>query len=255
MKPFLLERDEAKAKRSLSKTSWAKLSLELKVWWWFKRLILENEKRRKTIYSFNWIVNDDIKIPTKDGVDDGGELLSKKRWSLWMNICEHYQTQTIGSADYSVEWDVDTDGNVYGILLVAKRECTYQSIQSQMVLYSEYFGLSDYFSLKEAGLSSLFECFRSVEGDDLCYYFGVGALISHRCNFEVRFGEQSKNSAKFRIGTMAKGTISAAKLKCRSLCDVKKKWKLNEILCVCYSHRCRFRDTCRCKPCREKKRI
>ena len=134
LRPFLLERDESKAKRVLSKTSWAKISLELKVWWWFKRVILEDETKRKTIRSFDWVIHKEITIPTNDGVDDGGEPLSKHRWPLWMNICEHYQAQTIGSADYGVEWDIDKHGNVYGILLVAKRECTYQLIQSQMVL-------------------------------------------------------------------------------------------------------------------------
>jgi hypothetical protein len=239
-------RDEVKAKKALSPEGWKKISLQLKVWWWFKREVLEKAHRRN-VDSFDWVKNPEIGIPTRDGVADGGKLLRPKRWNAWFHICKQYETDTLGSPHYRVEFDVDNDGLVHGLVVVSNNQCSYRTIRDNAVMYAECLDERDYLLLKKAGLESMFKGSKMVEGDDLNYYFGIGSLISHRCDFEVRFSSISKRTKKYQIGTLFKRRFFGSRLKVETMSGgIKKFWMKNEIVCVCYADGTWFAGGCRC---------
>ena len=102
-------RDEDIVQNVLSSSSWSNISLELKVWWWFKREILESEQRRQRKESYRWdLVHSDVEIPTMDG----RHKLQRALWSQWWDICKDYEIQTNQSDHFCIEWDVDEDGVV-----------------------------------------------------------------------------------------------------------------------------------------------
>jgi len=242
----IFNRDEEKAKKALSSAGWKNISLQLKVWWWFKREVLEKEDRRN-VDSFNWVTNPEIGIPTRDGVADGGKLLCPKRWNAWFDICKQYETDTLRSPHYRVDFDVDNDGLVHGLLVVSKNHSPYRAIRDNAVMYAECLNERDYLLLKKAGLESMFKGSKMVEGDDLHYYFGIGSLLSHRCDFEVRFGSLSKSTKQYQIGTLFKRRFVGSRLKIQTMSGgIKKFWMKNEIVCVCYADGTWFIGGCRC---------
>jgi hypothetical protein len=256
-------RDEVIFQNVLSSSSWSNISLELKVWWWFKREILESEQRRQRKESYRWdLVNSDVEIPTMDG----RHKLQRALWSQWWDICKDYEIQTNQSDHFCVEWDVDEDGVVHGILLVMKHDASYATIRRYTPCMVEYFNEKEFSALSEAKIGSLFQHCEKVEGDTLAYFYGPGSLLQHRCNYGVKFG--SSKSTRALIGITCKQKhmhynlrmtsnhdVQTWRLKTKRLGDnVKKDFKRGEILSVCYSRRRPLGNRCRCVVCRSRKK-
>jgi hypothetical protein len=196
---FPSPRDEDIVQNVLSSSSWFNITFELKVWWWFKREILEHEKRRQVKGSYRWDkCQNDVEIPTMDR----GRKLQMVLWEQWWDICKDYEMQTSQSDHFCVEWDVDAHGTVHGILLVMKHDATFATVRNHTSCMVEYFNETDFSALREARIGSLFEHCEKVEGDTLAYFYGPGSLLQHRCNYGVKFG--SSKSTPTLIGATQK---------------------------------------------------